>query len=337
MLKQLNFFLVSTLLLSLTACSTFPNKIWYKNVDQLILENNYKKALEQISKNNTDNPQRYLNIQKQANKHADVTLARINQLITNKEWGQAKHHLQKLEDNSPWQPRFNQLKNKIMLSQRNELRLIETKQALAEAELLQAKQLKFNHQARSTASGSKWFLPIASFDSEKDKLAESLYRLSLLALSKQDYENAHKTYSAALKLNGHLEKYTLTKTITQGLNKDKEHTILSQQNELLNKMDRAIKNQNFTEIIRLQNILSTAPFKGEDVKQAIKKANIQRLSRAKILAKEADTIYRQGNINVAITMWKEAKMLAPSLTQLSSKIARANKVQSKLDHLRNLN
>ena len=92
--------------------------------------------------------------------------------------------------------------------------------------------------------------------------------------------------------------------------------------------------EDFTEIISLQKILSNAPFKGKQVNVAIKRSAAIRLQNAKLLDKQADTVYRQGDISRAISLWEEAKYLAPSLQSLQEKLARANKVQTKLLKLR---
>lgn len=237
----------------------------------------------------------------------------------------------------PWSDKYAQLKIKIDTARDNEIRLMETELALAQANLLQVKLKQFDFDIRdNTVSLS---LPVSKFllKNEKKEVAKKLYELSISALGKYDYLNAQKTYSTALDLDNNLQKASISKTIHNGINQKAKNTILKKQRILVNQLNKALETGDHTKLIMLHGILSNAPFKGKEVKIALDKASKARKEYATITDNKADSVYRNGDIEQAIHLWKKAKVLAPGLPNINDKLARAEKVQSKLDYLRQNN
>ena len=183
-------------------------------------------------------------------------------------------------------------------------------------------------------SNSSWSIKEMQLTHNKNKLASHLYELSIDAIAAQDYERARHTYNQALKLNNQLHQSALSKSINEGIKKPNQNAILDRQTSLLNALNLALEKYDYDQIINLQSILTNAPFKGPAVKRAIKQANAARQKQAKQLDKQADAVYRQGKVTDAIKLWKEAEKLAPSLTAVQDKLARANRVHKKLIKLR---
>ena len=324
--------LITTLLI--TGCSTQSHKIWLQPTDALVSNGNYKKALEQLSAEGKNKTKHFKSIQNQSERSSQNAIFSIENAISKKLWGKAKEQLAVLIENHPWDSNFNTLNRRLKSEKANEIRLMETKLVLAKAQLLQAELLEYEFNLRDKNTSSDWSLKKLLLKNEKKDIAQSLYRLSVSALRKFDYLNAQRTYSQALELDNNLEGFPISKTIHEGINKTSRDTILKKQNILLEQLNSALETNDYTKVITLHGILSNAPFKGRNVNIALKKATKSRFTQAQKIDKEADSVYRSGDIKEAIRLWKQAKLLAPDLNSLQEKLARAEKVNTKLVHLR---
>jgi hypothetical protein len=337
MFKALTYTLLTLSFLLASGCSTNSNKIWFHQSEALAEIGNYKKALSQLKIEKKTNTQLYKKIKKEDRLHANKKIEIIKSEITSKHWGKANALLSTLIENHSWKKQFEILDEKINRARNDELRLIETNVKLAQANLLQSKLAQYDFHIRAQDGDHSWSFTKAFLTSEKNTLAKSLYSLSIQALAVQDYVNAQKTYNQALQLNSDLQKYELSKTIHAGFNKSNKKTIQKQQTSLLKSLNKALAEENFTQIITLQKILSNAPFQGPEVNAAVQRSYSFRLNQAKLLDKKADSVYRHGNVTLAIKLWKKARLLAPKLESVQEKLTRAKKVQSKLKQLRSQN
>ena len=325
--------ILSTIIFTI-GCSTNSPKIWFESTDNLISKGNFKKALSQLEIEGKKNTALYSRISKRDNSNAKSKINQIEKELSNQNWGLANELLSNLIENHTWKKTFPLLKDSIKRLSDEERRIIQTNIKLAQASLLQSKLAQYDFNIRSQNEDHGWSFSKSILSNEKNQLAKALYNLSVQALSVQDYANAQSTYSQALQLNSELQKFELSKTINAGLNKSNHKTILSQQQSLLTKLDTALAEEDYQSIITLQTILSNAPFKGREVSAAINRSSAIRLKQAKLLEKQADSVYRHGDVSKAIALWKQAKHLVPSLSSIQEKLARATKVQSKLIQLR---
>ena len=165
-------------------------------------------------------------------------------------------------------------------------------------------------------------------------LSEKLMELSISALAAQDYRGAEVTFNVATQLNAELNKSDVKIAIDDGLTARTEQAIQFRLTQLLKKMELAEKEKNFKKMQSLIAILTSGPFKGQDVSEPISRATQLIHDEAQALDKKADSVYRRGNISQAIELWREAKELVPDLNGLQDKLSRAVKVQNKLDTLR---
>lgn len=332
MFKHIKSLLPVLFVILVSGCSTNSSKFWFQSTDALIAQGNYKKALKQLQEDNQQQDAIYKKIQKRDTLEARKLMQTIHGNINQKHWGKAKSNLKKLKEYHSWQPQFSSIEKKLISQKANERRLIETELALSEAQLLDAQFSLLDFEKR--VSNSSWSIKEMQLTHNKNKLASYLYELSIDAIAAQDYERARNAYNQALKLNNQLHQSALSKSINEGIKKPNQNAILDRQTSLLNALNLALEKYDYDQIINLQSILTNAPFKGPAVKKAIKQANATRQKQAKRLDKQADAVYRQGKVTDAIKLWKEAEKLAPSLTTVQDKLARANRVHKKLIKLR---
>jgi tetratricopeptide (TPR) repeat protein len=335
MYKPFRLGIIITCFLSIHACSFIPSKIWYQSTESLLDQGEFKKALEQIAAEG--NESLYVKVRKQALNKSKHKVTTISSYIDNKQWGMAEKKLNQLSKSFPWQDTFVLLKYRIDQGEAEETRLLKTQLALAQVEILRVKHLTVEFDRRRLNINHSWYFTESRLNNEKLTLAQSLYRLSLLALNQQDYQNAQKAYSEALKLNPLLDKYGLAITISRKINQKNNNAIKTKQASLIIELDNAILSEDFTKIITLQDILSKAPFKGEKLDSILNQATASRQKRALTLDKQADTYYRTGELINAIELWAQAKTLAPDDLNYHNKLARASRVQSKLTELRSQN
>ncbi|MEH6346311.1 MAG: hypothetical protein V7785_14555 [Bermanella sp.] len=316
----------------LCGCSTTP-VFWYKDTDQLIQEHNYKKALQQAKTVPNYNQAYVKEIKGKAVKHLRTQLAAANRLIKQKEWGQIGHIINQLKNTQPPSPQISKLEDKLKQARSEEQRLLDTAQALAQANLLQIAFKQQNLSNRIHNNSFDWFDKDSQLQDHKQQLAQNLLQLSIQALSIKDYKNAQRTFQAAITFNEMLGHGKMQQDINDGLSQQNKSILSNRQHSLLNQLNAAINEQDFPLLIRLQNILSNEPFHGHSVQTALLLAKDLRLAQAKELDQKASHHYRQGKIIKALEQWQLALTLTPEDLHIHSKFLRAQKVQTKLKKL----
>lgn len=327
-----NFFMCLALLC--TGCSHLPSHVWYQDSQELISDKQYRKAIEQLQSETPINYQKVSLVKQQANRYRISQLSNIERLIRLKEWAMAQTRLNQLIETQPWHSSFSLTQNKLDKSKNEEKRLLDTKQTIAQANLVKAQIQMENFNQREQPFYRKIFSNSSSLEEDKKAIAKKLFELSVAALAVQDYHNAQKTYAQALSLDSELKASLLSDAIEIGVYQRNQETISLRQKRLISQLKQAIKLEDFPTIIRIQGILSKPPFEGKAVARVLNKANKKRTSSARALDQQADNVYREGNIKAAIELWKEARNLAPDLLGIQDKLARAIKVQKKLAKLR---
>ncbi len=332
-----NFFILSILIINfllLSGCSTPLQPYWSQSNNELIQEHNYIKALAQVKAQKPFNKANEYKIKQHLRGFRVKEVRGIKRLLKQKKWGLALNKLTFLKNNLPVHKNISSLTKKLTSGKKEEERIINTKLALLQAELLKA---EFKQQAflkRSHQHEINWFNRTALLTQKKQQLAEQLMHLSTLALNQKDYQRAMESYMQAVAFNQQLNTSALSHAINQGLNKQSKKSILKRQLSLISQLNKALKLKNFKSILKLQNILSKAPFKGKSVQTALKSAIKLRTKETLALSQKAEAAYHQGNIGHSIKLWKQAHKLTPGQTDIEKKLSRAKKVQYKLEKLR---
>ena len=316
----------------LCGCSTTPI-FWYKNTEQLVQEHNYKKALQQAETGLNYNRAYVKEIKRKALNHLATQLAIVNILIKRKEWGQARYIINQLRNTQPASSQISKAEHSLNQAINEEQRLLDTAQALVQANMLDIAFKQQNLSDRIHSHAFDWFDKSSQLQDHKQQLAQRLLQLSIQAISVKDYKNAQKTFQAAITFNGMLSHGKIQQDIDDGLSQQNKSILSERQHSLVNHLANAIKNQDFPLLIRLQDILSNEPFHGHSVQSVLFKARELRQTQAKELDQKANHHYRQGKITKALKHWQLALTLTPENLHIHSKLLRAQKVQNKLEKL----
>ena len=327
---------VVVMMLFMVGCSHMPRHVWYETQEELEAKHSYKKALEQLTVEQPQSKKRIAKLQRKAKQFRIAQLKKVETQMAQKKWGEARDTLNYLIDTQPWHDDYAKMQLTLQSRKNEEIRLLETKHALAKANLLKAElQLEDFFDREQSA----WHLLTsrqATLKEQKQELAKTLFELSVKALAVQDYYHAQQTYGQALALDRNLNATLLSDAINLGVYQSNKKAIQRRQNRLIFQLKQAIDEQDFDQIIHLQSILANPPFEGKQVENILTLANQTRTETAMRLDSKADNVYRDGDIETAISLWKQAVHLAPDLLGVQDKLARAVKVMKKLATLRQI-
>jgi len=304
------------------------------DVDSLVSQQKYVQALEIVEQEPSVESSKKTTIKQKAKQYRIELAKKIQYHIRQKQWAEADHYLRKAETQLPYHKSIQALRERYYERRSEELRRVETRLALAEANYLIAKQqfLAFELKDRS----SHWRLKTDELELKHARmnLSEKLMELSISALAAQDYRGAEVTFNVATQLNAELSQNEVKIAIDDGLTARTEQAIQFRLTQLLKKMELAEREKDYKKMQSLIAILTSGPFKGQDVSGPISHASHLIHEEAQSLDKKADSVYRRGDISHAIDLWREAKELVPDLNGLQDKLSRAEKVKNKLDTLR---
>jgi len=171
---------------------------------------------------------------------------------------------------------------------------------------------------------------IRLYNYELSKSVSQLNECAVSAVTSKQYSLAKDCYTQAHRIE---PSSKLQKKIKWLERKIKNNTHQKTYTSLLQSYKTAHNNKKYNEAMKsLNKILSLNP----DHQQAIKlrtnlKLEIKNFVEAKInLGKE---LYSQKKIQAALTIWKQAKKLAPKNSELNQLITRAEKVSKKIESL----
>jgi tetratricopeptide (TPR) repeat protein len=317
----------------LTGCTTFSGSFWHTSTEQLIENHQYQRAIDQVIAAAPSDKTLLFKIKTLAKNQNKKQSYKINQLIKQKKWGEARHVLEQLKENQPNAASLPSLTSLIDKAQHEEERIVNTHRALAEAKLLSVQFIQQDLFDRIHYNQINWFSPHQDLVSKKRALAEELLHLSTQALLVKDYKNAQKTYEKAIELDKELGAREITDAIKTGLSEQSNKAINERQESLIRQLYLAIDKKDFEYILKIQDILSNQIFNGPQVVRALTKATEIRQEYSKKLDTSASKEYRKGNISTAVTQWQQALILTPEEIDIHDKLLRAQKVQRKLDKL----
>ena len=317
----------------LSACTSLPQPIWYQSTAQLMEQHQYKKALQQIQSRQPIDNKQLTELKRLAEGYRLKKAKTFKKFISLKEWARAKKLLRDVQLSLPPHPDFSRWQKQLDQAQQDEQRLVKTEQALAQAQLLKVKFKQQDLTRRSHETLFNWFNNKSQLTEQKQQLAEQLMQLSTQAIAKRDYNNAQKTYAQAIEFDRQLGKEPLHQAINDWLTEQNYQAIKKRQASLIRQLLNAMKKADFKQLMKIEGILSKAPFSGKTVHAMLKKAHKLRQKNAISLNEQASNNYRDGNISQAIKFWQQAIQLAPTRHDIQRKLLRAEKVQQKLERL----
>ncbi len=113
-MNKIQSLIMASTLLWLTACSSLPQPIWYQSTAQLVEQQDYKKALQQIQSQQPVNKKQLEKVKGLAKKLRLNSSKAFQRLVAQKEWAKAKKLLRELTLNLPHHPDLRcNLNNKI--------------------------------------------------------------------------------------------------------------------------------------------------------------------------------------------------------------------------------
>lgn len=330
MLKRILYCLILSYQLLLTGCASTSNFLGISTIDQLIDSHQYQKALTKIQSQKPINQALLLQVTARAEKQHKKQIYKIDNLIKQKKWGEAKSVLNTLKNNQPNLISLPALHIKIDKYQNEEDRLLKTKRALLEADLLNVQLLQQDLSERILYDEVNWLSNTDNLIIKKHTLADKLLHLSTQALLVKDYYNAQKTYEKATDLDRKLTANEITDAINTGLSQQNNAAIDERKKSLIRQLYLAIDKKNIEQILKIEKILSNKIFKGSEVDKALAKAEKFCLKSMKHLDERAATEYRKGHVSAAVNLWQQALKLRPDNIDLQEKLIRAKKVHNKL-------
>lgn len=317
----------------ISGCSSLPQQLWTEDTDTLLSRHAYKQALEQIQQSKPVDTKLINKIQSQANLYRRKQLKRIQTLLIQKQWREAEDLLLHLVQTQPWHKQYERVQQQLTQLRSEEALSLAIEQCLAEATLLSVKLQQSNFKQRNESAMFAWWHKDDWHD-ERQRLTEQLVSLSTQAIALERYELAKKAFAQALLFNAEIKDQNIGQSIHQSLREKNSATIAQRQQHLTTQLRAAIEDENFDQVIKLKSILSNPPFRGSKITKLIKQADHLLTDNARELNQQGDSVYRQGNIQTAIEFWLQAQALVPNLNGLQDKLIRAQKVQQKLNLLR---
>lgn len=317
-----------------TGCASSSNFFSSNTTEELVASHQYKKAITRLQSVTPNDLDSLSKVKKLASKHKIKQINKINSLVRQKQWGQARFILESLHTHQPEFSAYTSLKATIDNGEKEEHRLINTDKALLDVQVLQVQVNQQNLSKRINYNRVNWSSFFNNFDFKKQQLAKHLLGLSTQALMVKDYINAQKAYEKAIELDPSLGAGDITNAIKTGLSKQNNRAIKARKNSLIRQLNRAIKNKDYKALIVIQDILSNEIFNDASVKKALNKASLTLQIHAYRLDGSATTEYRKGNISNAIAQWQEALELMPEKISIQEKLIRAKKVQYNLEKIK---
>jgi len=296
----------------------------YDNIDDALNsidknEKNYRKILARKSE-----------INKKKQSYISSTLKTAKQHKNNNQWQLAintyRNALEKVHNNK-------KLKKGLadLLNERNQnARIIKNKLLVSRTTNLLSYKKSYAQLNKLLPEDGLTQYEIRLYNYELSKSASQLNECAESAVKSKQYSLAKDCYTQAHRIE---PSSTLQKKIKRLEIKTKNNTHLKTYTALLKSYKTAHSKKKYNEAMKaLNKILNLNP----DHQQAIKlrtnlKLEIKNFVEAKInLGKE---LYSQKKIQAALTIWKQAKKLAPINSELNQLITRAEKVSKKIESL----
>ncbi len=192
------------------------------------------------------------------------------------------------------------------------------------------------HQALKTTNQHSFLTSfyIRHYSFEQKLLANDLVKYTQISLQQGDTKTASRCYQTLKKLqvpdNLKLELIKLSKALSL----KKVDSITQQQNMLGAKLDKSIQQGQLIESSQLISKLQTLKLLSKEVLAKIDKAKGVLAHNTDLLNEKADLFYRDGNVQLAKSLWEYLLKFDPENRSITSKLSRANRVLKNIHELR---
>ena len=175
---------------------------------------------------------------------------------------------------------------------------------------------------------------IRHYQFEQKVLSTRLMEYAQKALAKGDTKNASRCYQVLRKLQTPASLAPALSDIEKRLSARKEITLAKKQTKLGNKLDKSIEEGQLIESSQLISQLQHLKLLSKEVLVKIDKAKGILTHNAELLDEKADIFYRDGNIQLAKSLWEYLLKFDPENQSIKNKLARSDRVIKNMLELR---
>ena len=175
---------------------------------------------------------------------------------------------------------------------------------------------------------------IRHYQFEQKVLSTRLIEYAQKALAKGDTKNASRCYQVLRKLQTPASLAPALSDIEKRLSARKEITLAKKQTKLGNKLDKSIEEGQLIESSQLISQLQHLKLLSKEVLVKIDKAKGILTHNAELLDEKADIFYRDGNIQLAKSLWEYLLKFDPENQSIKNKLARSDRVIKNMLELR---
>jgi hypothetical protein len=334
------------LALMLVGCSNFPAllKDSEDNLQQLLSENKYPKALqkiEQLSENDPLYPQRSAlikTINRQASQYEDREIEAITTLINNTEWQKAIARSNQARENLPESEAITAIQSEVLRTRAQYIKQQQLQLAIEAAQHLPLKLQLLQSLVKASDQNSKE--PLAAVQSQLAASHATLMAAASQEIDQQDWHTANHYLQLALLIKDDTklqDSLALTQTkikselklLESGNRSQQEKRRISTVQSLHDAIDRG-------QLLQAQVILPQLdPWKDEP-EVARLQIMLKNAVNVKVtqLSEQGQRMYTDGQLNSAIELWQQALALDPGNSSISDKLHRAELFKANYDKLR---
>jgi len=218
--------------------------------------------------------------------------------------------------------------------QENRIYLLGIEQAISKGRWL-INEYKF--QLALQESEERTFLTpfnIRHYQFEQKVLSTRLIEYAQEALAKGDTNNASRCYQVLRKLQTPESIKPSLTDIAKKLFQKKEKSLVKKQTKLGKKLDKSIQEGQLIESSQLITQLQQLKLLSKEVIVKIDKAKGVLTHSAELLDEKADIFYRDGNIQLAKSLWEYLLKFDPENQSIKNKLARSDRVIKNMPDLR---
>lgn len=175
---------------------------------------------------------------------------------------------------------------------------------------------------------------IRHYQFEQKILSTRLIEYAQKALARGDTKNASRCYQVLQKLQAPDSIKPALSDIAKKLSKKKEKTLAKKQTKLGKKLDKSIQEGQLIESSQLITQLQQLKLLSKEVIVKIDKAKGIITHNAEVLDEKADIFYRDGNIQLAKSLWEYLLKFDPENQSIKNKLARSDRVIKNMLDLR---
>lgn len=324
---------------ALQGCTTPLLKATPQQLESWVEEKRFAKAYTALKKDKVeiDQTQKQQWLEEIAEK-SDAHWQRVKEdagnLAKKEQWKSAKEELTQAIDQLIAPAEAEESLAELLKREESALYSLRVNEAIARGHWLDA-EYKLQQKLKESTQGSV-LTPIVlqQLQAKQQALSAELLEYANQALENNDLRRAKACHQALKKL---MVPETLTAKVTElgeQLSKNKKDNLASQQKAIVVLLDKSIKQGQLVEATQQIKQLKRLRPLPEDILRKIDAVNSVLSYNAEFLDEKAEGYYRDGNLELASTIWEYLLKLDPNRTDIKLKLTRSEKVLKNMQELR---